>query len=311
MANRYFVERIKCPICASYHFIEFYRLSYLSTDLKGYLTDFYCSQGKIEFDYLENADYILCECYDCHSIFQKEIPNDELMHRLYEHWISPVNSLEEEKMMNLNQYKQYAGEILLITCLFDSYPTNLRFFDFGMGWGSWALMAKAFGIDPYGTELSFERIKHSMSNGINIISWEEIPNQNFDFINTEQVFEHIPEPLDTLYHLKSGLKKGGVIKISVPYASNIERRLKLMNWKAPKGTRYSLNPVAPLEHINYFRRESILKMASIAGLEEIKIPMIQQYANVTIWAGNLKQTVKDLVRPIYRYSNSNYIFLKY
>ena len=58
-----------------------------------------------------------------------------------------------------------------------------------------------------------------------------------------------------------------------------------MDWKAPKNSRNSLNPVAPLEHINCFRRKSLIKMAAIAGMEEVVIPMSIQYAYTSNWYG--------------------------
>lgn len=73
-------------------------------------------------------------------------------------------------------------------------------------------------------------------------------------------------------YLKQGLRPKGLLKISVPTAHNIKRRLARMDWKAPKGTRLSLNLVAPPEHINFFRRKSLLLMAEAAGMEEVTIP---------------------------------------
>jgi 2-polyprenyl-3-methyl-5-hydroxy-6-metoxy-1,4-benzoquinol methylase len=118
------------------------------------------------------------------------------------------------------------------------------FFDFGMGHGRWALLAKGFECQSYGTELTDELIEHAKSNGINVISWDEIPQYSFDFINTEQVFEHISKPLQTLHHLKKSLKDEGILKISVPPANDIDRRLKIMDWESPKYSRNSLNAVA-------------------------------------------------------------------
>jgi SAM-dependent methyltransferase len=90
-----------------------------------------------------------------------------------------------------------------------------------------------------------------------VITWDDIPKYRFDFINTEQVFEHIPEPLETLRHLIKSLETNGIIKISVPTANDVDRRLKIMDWEAPIDSRNSLDPVTPLEHINYFKRSSI------------------------------------------------------
>jgi 2-polyprenyl-3-methyl-5-hydroxy-6-metoxy-1,4-benzoquinol methylase len=277
--------------------------------------DFYQPQGMVEFEYLNEASYILCECDLCGLIFQRDIPNDILMERLYEHWIDPQKVFSQfQTQDNLGYYACYAEEIMQIIAYFEttaSSSSSLCFFDFGMGWGQWALMAKAFGCDSYGTELSLERIEYAKTNGIEIIKWEEIPQHSFDFINTEQVFEHISEPLQALRHLKTALKSQGLIKISVPNGNDIERRLKIMDWKAPKDSRNSLNPVAPLEHINCFRRASLIKMANEAGMEEVSIPIMVQYKYMTDWSSP-KRIAKNILRPIYRnlLKKQNYVFLR-
>jgi SAM-dependent methyltransferase len=172
-------------------------------------------------------------------------------------------------------------------------------------------MASAFGCDSYGTELSETRIKYAQAKGIKVIAWDEIPQYRFDFINTEQVFEHIPEPLQTLRHLKTALKPGGIIKVSVPEADDIKRRLRLMDWKAPKDSRNSLNPVAPLEHINFFRTKSLTKMARAAGMEEVFIPIKLQFRYSFDWGG-IKQVAKNFLGPIYRniLRKGNYRFFR-
>ena len=166
-----------------------------------------------------------------------------------------------------------------IISFFGAVPSSLRFLDFGMGWGKWALMVKAFGCDSYGTELSKARIDHARSNGLAVITWQDIPQHQFDVINAEKVFEHIPDPLATLRHLKKALTVGGLLRIHVPAAGNMRRRLKIMNWTAPEGSRESLNPVAPLEHINFFRRSSLTRMARESGLTEASIPITEEYGH--------------------------------
>ena len=299
--NNHFCEkREKCHACASGSFRIIYQNKYNEPPIKDYLASFY-SEANVEFEYLEEAIFILCECDVCEMIFQRDIPNETLMKRLYEHWIDPEKTFElHEKRDNLAYYSCYAQEIMQVVSYFRKEPSYLKFLDFGMGWGKWALMAKAFGCDSYGTELSAKRIEYAESNGIKVISWDEIIENRFDFINTEQVFEHIPEPLLTLRYLKEALKPQGLIKISVPTANDIKRRLRIMDWKSPKGTRNSLNPVAPLEHINCYSRKSLIKMANEAGMIEDFIPVKLQYRYTTYFGGGMKINVKNLLRPLYR-----------
>lgn len=313
MTNSWFVKRNKCPACSSDNFKTIYKNQYDEGPVKDYLMDFYASQGKVELDYLKGVSYILSECDSCGLIFQRDIPDDSLMERLYEHWIDPHKTFiqQQENKYTLGYYSYISQEIKQIMAHFRTKPSSLSFFDFGMGWGKWALMAKAFGCDSYGTDLSSERIDYARANGINVIEWEDIPQHRFDFINTEQVFEHIPEPLETLCHLKTALKSHGLIKISVPNGNDMDRRLKIMDWNAPKGSRNSLNPVAPLEHINCFKRASILMMAKEALMEEVFIPLKVQYGHLTDWSSP-KRILRNISRPIYRnlLKRQTYIFLR-
>ena len=184
---------------------------------------------------------------------------------------------------DLRYYASYAQEIMRIISFFETVPSSLRFLDFAMGWGKWALMVKAFGCNSYGTELSVSRIKYARSTGLDVITQDEIPLHRFDVINAEKVFEHISEPLETLCRLKEGLKANGILRIQVPAARDMHRRLRVMDWSAPKGSKSSLNPVAPLEHINYFRRSSLARMAREAGMVEISIPIQARYKFTTEW----------------------------
>jgi 2-polyprenyl-3-methyl-5-hydroxy-6-metoxy-1,4-benzoquinol methylase len=312
MVSRYFVERRTCPACRSQSQHPIYRSGYTDSPLVEYLESFYRPYGGIELVYLDGAYYSLVECPTCGLIYQDEIPNEQLMERLYEKWIDPELTLkrrtEEDSLMF---YSYYAQEIMQILAYLDKNPGELNIFDFGMGWGKWARMAKAFGCNACGLEMSKQRIDYAKSNGIENISWNEIPAHAFDLINTEQVFEHIAEPLDTLCYLKKSLKKNGLIKISVPDGNDIKRRLRIMDWSAPKGSRNSLNPVAPLEHINCFNTNAIIKMAEIAGLEPVYIPIHKQYQYATGWH-QTKRILKNILLPVYRniFRKGTYIFFR-
>jgi 2-polyprenyl-3-methyl-5-hydroxy-6-metoxy-1,4-benzoquinol methylase len=311
--NPWFEAREYCPACASSTFQKIYEAQYDKPPVRDYLIEFYSPQGSgVEFNYLDGAAYVLCECNVCGMLFQRDIPNETLMERLYERWIDPKKALSQHQDEDgLESYSYCAQEVMQIISYFEEKPSCLDFLDFGMGWGKWALMAKAFGCDSYGIEISEERIKYAKSNGIKVINWDDIQQHRFDFINTEQVFEHISEPLNTLQYLKAALKPHGIVKVSVPSASDIDRRLKIMDWKSPKGSANSLNAVAPLEHINCFRRASLLKMAEAAGMEEVQISMVKQYQYTTGWSG-IRNIAKKIVYPIYRnvLKGQNYIFLR-
>jgi len=309
--NPWFESRKECPACFSGRFKIVYQSRYDESPVKDYLLGFYLPQGMVEFEYLKDASYRLCECENCGLIFQKDVPNDTLMERLYEHWIDPGKALSRHQKESIGYHLLLEQEVIKIISFIRKDPSDLCFLDFGMGWGDWAIEAKKKGCDAYGTELSEERIKYARSNGVKILKWDEIPEHSFDFINTEQVLEHLPDPLNTLRYLKSALKPDGIIKISVPAANNIRQRLKNMDWKARRGTRNSLNPVAPLEHLNFFTRDALLHIAAEAGMKEIVIPLGLEYKHLN-FRGGLKWTVRGLLNPIRRniLKNQNYFLFR-
>lgn len=285
--NTYFIKRVICPACENNEFKNIYERPYSDPIITDYLKKFYDSQGGVEFDYVTDAEYVLKECRRCNLIFQKYIPNDFLMTKLYEEWIDPKIALRGH---DLSYYRKLSIEAENIIAYFHTKPCNLNFLDFGMGWGEWNLMLKAYGANSAGMELSQERINHATDNAIKIVDWEDLPSNYFDFINTEQVFEHIPNPLETLRHLTLSLKPSGLIKISVPNGNIAKRNLRIMDWKSGKGTRNSLNIVAPLEHINCFRTKTIKFMAQLCGLQQEFVP----FKNLS-----LQELIKAKLKPLY------------
>jgi len=307
-----FVERIACPACGAAEFETIYRCRFLEEPIRSYLETFYSPQGGVEFEYLEGAEYVLEECSHCGLVFQRNILSDELMGKLYEEWIDPAKAFGRKfQETGLASRATAAREIMMVIAWLGGEPGRLSFLDFGMGWGEWCLMAKAFGCHARGSELSAARIEHARGLGVEAIGWEEIPGSEFDFINAEQVFEHIPRPLETLLYLKRGLRPEGLIKISVPEGNGIRRKLKRGDWSAPTGSRNSLNPVAPLEHINCYVFKSVVRMAEIADLELAFIPYRIRYA-YGVARKPIVSALKALLGPLYRglFRKGTYLFFR-
>lgn len=297
----FFIDRESCPACEAKKCKTIFSAPFDGPPIRQYLESFYGPLGKIQFQYLHEAAYILCECKKCGLIYQKEIPNEDLMKKLYQEWLDPQLACAMQTMAkrDLDYHINDAGEIMMLIAYLGYNPANLDFLDFGMGWGCWGLMAKAFGCNVSGTELSKIKFDYCRSQGINAVSFSDLASYTFDFINTEQVFEHISKPLDTLRFLKESLKPKGLIKISVPDGGDIKRRLSVNDWTAKKYTKNSLNAVSPLEHINCFSRRTIIKMAKAAGLQEIKIPISLQYIYGINWKP-FRPLGYTLLRPFYR-----------
>ena len=187
---------------------------------------------------------------------------------------------------------------------------NVKILDFGMGWGTLGQIAKFMGMDVYGFDTSNTNMDYAKRNGIKTVDINNIKTMKFDFINTDQVFEHLTNPLDDLKLLKRSLAQNGIIKISVPGTFFVKRMVRrgvsseIFNLK---GTYFTLNPIAPLQHINGFTRKSIVKMGEKANLIEFKEPIKNIWKN-SIKVVSAKNLIKIYLRPISRLFDS-YVFL--
>lgn len=283
-----FNVRDKCPACGSATSHTLFKAKFTEPPLATFLDQFYRSQGTIDFGCLENADYVLARCATCELVYQQQIPNDELMYVLYEQWIDPGFALRLHEGYTAEYFMRQLSEFANVIDHLDRPPATLKCLDFGMGWGIWCKMAEGFGCDVYGSELSQARIDHATARGVRVLAYDDIRHHQFDFIHTEQVFEHIANPLETLSYLKESLGESGIIKISVPDGWNVVANIRTGQIRKPASFRGSLISVQPLEHINSFNYRSLVAMAGKAGLRAVQVPPRYSYS----WRGVLKSLVK-------------------
>lgn len=286
-----FLIRESCPACGSTSSKTLLRKKFTESPLSDYLETFYRGQGTIDMSLLESGDYVLNACNACGLVYQKEIPNDDLMYVLYEKWIDPEIARKLHESYSTSYYMKQLSELGNIILTLGDKPKELKCLDFGMGWGLWCRMARGFGCNVYGVELSQSRIEYAESWGISVLTYADIEKQKFDFINTEQVFEHIPNPFETLSYLKGALSKSGIIKVSVPDGWKIKSKINSGRLPRPDHFRDSLIAVQPLEHINSFDHKSLVKMGEKAGLRVLEVP--QHYSCSVL------ELIKSRVRPIY------------
>ena len=279
MPSSYLIPRDHCPACRSTERTTLFACGYLDSPIREHLVTLYEPQGTIELEYLEGGEFILFRCGSCGLAYQGHAPNAALMERLYEHWVDPERAVAlREAGLSLDDRLGYVREVLLALQLPRPTP-RLRAFDFGMGWGHWCLMAQALGCEVSGAERSPSRVANARAHGIKIVDWDEIPAQQFDLINCDQVLEHLEEPLDTLQHVAKALAPQGLLKVSVPDCGDLARRLARGDWLAPDGSPDTLLVVSPLQHINGFDHGSLVAMAARAGLRPARPALGKLYAS--------------------------------
>jgi 2-polyprenyl-3-methyl-5-hydroxy-6-metoxy-1,4-benzoquinol methylase len=325
-----FRTRLNCPACGCNKFKNIYNNLYETSPLSDYINKHFNQEGKVNWSTLHGVAYVLNECVFCEMIFQSEIPEDVLLYEIYNHWLAPREVPSNENLDDFHQwfreawganfeqahlhprYSRDSHELMMVSKLLNLEVNQLKVLDYGSGWGTWVRVAKEMGCETFGYELSQKASTFTKQFGIQMLNWDDIPQHKFDFINTEQVFEHLADPSVVLDYLAKVLKPGGLLKISVPTLSGIESKINNLNLKIIHSNKDSMFPVEPLVHINCFNMKSLRVMSENAGLNIVNIPLLKCYSflfNLGINWFSYRQVFKSLSRPIYRRINNKNIYI--
>lgn len=102
-------------------------------------------------------------------------------------------------------------------------PKSSRMLDVGYGSGLWLLaMAELGWRDLHGFDIDAnpENRARLEQAGVNVRSGDfvksDFPENSFDCIRLEHVFEHLPNPVEVLLKCRSLLKEGGLLLLSYP-----------------------------------------------------------------------------------------------
>jgi 2-polyprenyl-3-methyl-5-hydroxy-6-metoxy-1,4-benzoquinol methylase len=295
-----------CPVCGADAPVTLLREPFDSAAITAFLQRQYAGLARLE--QLRGYSYVLVRCRRCQLAYQQTIPGASLVQEIYDQWIPSSERERLRQEHELDDPNYWGQQIHFLIEHFGMRPASVKVLDFGMGWGEWASMARAFGCEVYGAELSTERLAYAHSIGIPTLDWQEIATQRFHFINTEQVFEHLVEPLGIIRHLAGSLEENGLLKISVPDARTALRRAAhARNFGSLSAA--AIVPIQPLEHINCFEYRTLVRLAADAGLRPMR-PSLRLLYNASSGWLHPRQAARLLLRPLYRhvYPKSTFVY---
>lgn len=201
------VKRIICPLCNNN---DIYTLIDIKCSDDKYLQflKYEPTYDEVFYEdfkkYLFDEHFKVSKCRKCDFIFQNNILNNIGMKKLYDEWISPT------KVASLHMNREFGEEYnLRVKFLSNYFNRKLNILDWGAGFGDFCLAASAAGHKTYSYEFSYERINFMKQVGIEVFTNDNIPTEYFDYINVDQVLEHVPDPFDVLsrkMHLRNHLK---------------------------------------------------------------------------------------------------------
>ncbi|MDC0968894.1 class I SAM-dependent methyltransferase [Alphaproteobacteria bacterium] len=166
--------------------------------------------------------------------------------------------------------------------------------DFGCEYGDFLKSVKPFCESVIGIELEQKLVDELNTVGVSCTNnLESIDDGSLDVIVSFHVFEHLPNPLDTLALLKRKVVSGGIVLIEVPHANDF----LLTAVACEEFKQFTLWS----QHLVLHTRESLRKMLEFVGLKEIQIEGVQRYplSNHLHWlaegkAGGHKSSLSSL-----------------
>lgn len=283
------IRRTECPICQRVAEIIFAR-SYALPAFAAVAAR--TGLGQL----LADKSYEIRRCPVCTLHFQSWVMEDHELGGLYSPPAEADFFLGEIGRQKLHWFAHMTEEILVFRQLCRGKVP--RVLDFGCNWGKWASMALAHGCEVFGVDVNRDAAAFCSQRGIKTIDRKELPGLRFDFINVDQVFEHLSEPLNIARLLAGSLKSGAWLKMGTPDNPNLPRLLAAAQ---RTGSNDVLDPVkldslAPLEHVNLFDHRSLKALAAQAGLDYFQLPFFTWLGAGQLW--NIpRQLNRNIVTP--------------
>lgn len=253
---------------------------------------------KMEATFLLGETYRLRHCPACGLIYQQGVPDGELARALYEDWIDgEASRTKRRRKEHWTRYRRLSEELSLARALLGSRVTSPRVLDFGLGWGEWCKMAAAYGCETFGIELAREKVAQAQAAGIKVLAFADLPEAHFDYINLEQVLEHLAEPWETVSRLAVSLRPGGLMQIAVPNGNGMLARVQSLSWTTTDCG--ATMPVHALEHLNCFSHAALVKLGERAGLCELR-PRLGDAYRYQLTVEDVRSCARSLFRPLVR-----------
>lgn len=295
--------REKCPICGE-PAEPAITLPYDSPELRPSL-DRLSAATRTTFG---TARFEIRHCRDCDFSFQTVVPTGTEVIDLYS--LHPDSEVIDDEIarQKLHWFSHVAEEVLVMRQMVrNNRPWVL---DFGCNWGKWASMALAYGCRVDAVEVNPTTAQFCAARGIQIVDADALTPGRYDFINVDQVMEHIANPLDLAQRLTGALAPGGYIKWSTPrddyllkelVGSDQESVARILNSRR-------IDALEPLIHINLFSNRALNALATRVGLRSVSLPLLTGFGAAQLW--NIpRQIGRNLTVPWKRWRrNGTYLW---
>lgn len=245
---------------------------------------------------LKDEHYELRRCAQCGCTYQVLVLENHELDLLYGNTCKSES--ERISRIRFTDLARKGQEAILIRLRFPHLKAPCVL-DYGMGFGEWLTLAQAYGCEVWGSDVDPASLTYAQKHDIRFLAPDQIPENTFDFINSDQVFEHLAEPAAVMAHLAKALRPGGILKLSTPGDPKLRKKLKALVPLRREGLFHAdLASVEPLIHINLFDAHALQTLGHGAGLRSWKPPLRLLWGSTSVlsplrqWEYHLKNPFK-------------------
>ena len=220
-------------------------------------------QGKVVF---KKYGFVHKRCAHCATLYCSPRPPDRLLERYYRDY--QAAKMWTELLLKADAQRkalQYAPRVQQIVSVMKK--SGLRraslAVDFGAGTGAFLICLKKTGFfkEVMAMDNSPECLSACQKSGLKCFSGriEDIGGGTLDLVSTNDVIEHMYEPLSLLKACFRALKPGGFISIATPNGEGFD--FKILKDKTGN--------ITPPEHLNYFNPGSLSLVLKRCGFKVV------------------------------------------
>lgn len=231
-----------------------------------------CKQDKTK-PVLKKDGLTIVKCSNCGFVYvNPRLKNEQLcsiyLHNYFKNKEYGYIGYELQKVLRKKNFEKWLKDAEL----FLSAGKSIRALDVGCAAGYCLDIMKSKGWDAKGLELEVEMFEILMQSGYSVLNTrlEELSTtQKYSVITLFDVIEHIPDIDKAFLQLHDLLEENGIIIMVTPDHNSFQRKLFGKKWFQYK----------PIEHIQYFTRETLTVFAERNGLHMLHHKRSGQHAD--------------------------------
>ncbi|MBX2944887.1 MAG: methyltransferase domain-containing protein [Cyclobacteriaceae bacterium] len=250
------IEKVSCLICNSDRFVEF-------------------SSGTRHLNI--EPPLSVMRCSSCRLLFLNPRPSANARTQIF---AGQKPSGLESYLFNLANYgsvtksrkELFSNRVKVLAEKYFLNGTNVNVLDIGASSGEFMEAVLEFGWVAIGVEPSTSGVTTAKAKGLHVVQApaEQLPfpDQSFDLVHSNHVFEHLADPMAAAKEAYRVLKPGGIVFIEVP---NQFDNIQFFRYRLMGSVPVRERNIRSIHHLVFFSRKSLRALLHRAGFENIVI----------------------------------------